>query len=66
MSSTTREPTPDDAADDKAAGSGDFAGRLGIFARTFRRSTPHEVAREVTAAGFAVAHWNFAAIGLCR
>jgi sugar phosphate isomerase/epimerase len=64
VSSTRREPTPDDAADVKAASFGDFAGRLGIFARTFRRSTPHEVAREVAAAGFAVAHWNFAAIGL--
>ena len=38
--------------------------RLGIFARTFRRSTPAEVAAEVQQAGYALAHWNFAAISL--
>ena len=37
--------------------------RLGIFARTFRRDTPEAVAAAVAAAGFAMAHWNFAAIG---
>jgi sugar phosphate isomerase/epimerase len=38
--------------------------RLGIFARTFRRPTPTGVAAEVARAGYALAHWNFAAIGL--
>jgi sugar phosphate isomerase/epimerase len=38
--------------------------RLGIFARTFRRPTSVEVAAEVARAGYALAHWNFAAIGL--
>ena len=38
--------------------------RLGIFARTFRRPTSDEVAAEVGQAGYALAHWNFAAIGL--
>jgi len=38
--------------------------RLGIFARTFRRPTSAEVAAEVKQAGYALAHWNFAAIGL--
>lgn len=37
---------------------------LGIFARTFRRDTPAEVAAAVTAAGYPLAHWNFAAVGL--
>jgi hypothetical protein len=37
--------------------------RLGIFARTFRRNTPAEVADAVIGAGYALAHWNFAAIG---
>ena len=37
--------------------------RLGIFARTFRRDTPAEVADAVIGAGYALAHWNFAAIG---
>lgn len=41
-----------------------FADRLGIFARTFRRDTAAEVAEAVGAAGFPLAHWNFAAIGL--
>lgn len=38
--------------------------RLGIFARTFRRPTATEVAAEVAQAGYSLAHWNFAAIGL--
>ena len=37
--------------------------RLGIFARTFPRETPAEVAAAVKQAGFALAHWNFAALG---
>jgi sugar phosphate isomerase/epimerase len=37
--------------------------RLGIFARTYRRDTAEEVARAVASAGYALAHWNFAAIG---
>ena len=37
--------------------------RLGIFARTFRRDTPAEVASAVAGAGYALAHWNFAAVG---
>jgi sugar phosphate isomerase/epimerase len=37
--------------------------RLGIFARTFSRETPEAVAAEVQQAGFALAHWNFAALG---
>ena len=37
--------------------------RLGIFARTFPRETPQAVAAEVGQAGFAMAHWNFAALG---
>jgi sugar phosphate isomerase/epimerase len=40
-----------------------LADRLGIFARTFRRETPEAVATEVKQAGFAMAHWNFAALG---
>jgi sugar phosphate isomerase/epimerase len=40
-----------------------LASRLGIFARTFRRDTPEEVASAVASAGYALAHWNFAAIG---
>lgn len=39
-------------------------GRLGIFARTFRRPTAKEVAVAVRTAGYALGHWNFAAIGL--
>jgi sugar phosphate isomerase/epimerase len=42
---------------------GDLARRLGIFARTFRRDTPEEVATAVAQAGYALTHWNFAAIG---
>lgn len=42
----------------------DLAGRLGIFARTFRRDLAAEVAQAVAATGYALAHWNFAAIGL--
>lgn len=38
--------------------------RLGIFARTFRRPTAAEVAAEVKRSGYALAHWNFAAVGL--
>jgi sugar phosphate isomerase/epimerase len=38
--------------------------RLGIFAKTFRRPTSAEVAAEVKQSGYALAHWNFAAIGL--
>jgi sugar phosphate isomerase/epimerase len=41
----------------------DLVSRLGIFARTFRRDTPTEVADAVIGAGYALAHWNFAAIG---
>jgi sugar phosphate isomerase/epimerase len=44
-------------------GTGEFAKRLGIFARTFRRETPQEVATAVAKAGYPLAHWNFAAIG---
>ena len=44
--------------------SGGVDQRLGIFARTFRRPTTTEVAAEVQRAGYALAHWNFAAIGL--
>jgi sugar phosphate isomerase/epimerase len=38
--------------------------RLGIFARTFPRGTAKEVAAAVRTAGYALGHWNFAAIGL--
>lgn len=41
----------------------DLAPRLGIFARTFRRDTPAEVAAAVARAGYPLVHWNFAAIG---
>lgn len=41
----------------------DLAGRLGIFARTFRRDSAAKVASAVAGAGYAMAHWNFAAIG---
>lgn len=37
--------------------------RLGIFARVFRRNTAAEVAAAVAAAGYRLAHWNYAAIG---
>lgn len=40
-----------------------LAARLGIFARTFPRATPQEVAAAVARAGYPLAHWNFAAIG---
>ena len=40
-----------------------LAARLGIFARTFPRATPEEVAAAVARAGYPLAHWNFAAIG---
>ncbi|MBR7829793.1 TIM barrel protein [Actinospica sp. MGRD01-02] len=39
------------------------AQRLGIFAKTFKRAGAAEVAAEVKRAGFALAHWNFAAVG---
>ena len=42
---------------------GEFEQRIGIFARTFLRSTPGEVAAAVAGAGYALAHWNFAATG---
>jgi sugar phosphate isomerase/epimerase len=45
------------------AGDSDLASRLGIFARTFHRHTPAEVASAVAGAGYALAHWNFVAIG---
>ena len=41
----------------------EFEQRIGIFARTFPRSTPGEVAAAVSGAGYALAHWNFAATG---
>lgn len=41
-----------------------IAARLGIFARTFKHGSAAEVAADVAAAGYALAHWNFAAIGL--
>jgi sugar phosphate isomerase/epimerase len=41
-----------------------IADRLGIFARTFVRDSPDQVAAEVVRAGYPLAHWNFAAIGL--
>jgi sugar phosphate isomerase/epimerase len=44
-------------------GTGGLAERLGIFARTFRRETPQEVAAAVARAGYVLGHWNFAAIG---
>jgi sugar phosphate isomerase/epimerase len=49
----------------EAAGHGGdgLAKRLGIFARTFPRATPQEVATAVARAGYPLAHWNFAAIG---
>ncbi|MEV0183221.1 sugar phosphate isomerase/epimerase [Streptomyces sp. NPDC050625] len=42
----------------------DLSARLGIFARTFRRTSPEQVADAVRAAGYALGHWNFAALGL--
>jgi sugar phosphate isomerase/epimerase len=41
-----------------------LAKRLGIFARTFPRDSPGEVAAAVADAGYPLAHWNFAAVGL--
>jgi len=49
--------------DPRGHGPGGLAARLGIFARTFRRDTPEEVAEAVARAGYALGHWNFAAIG---
>ena len=47
-----------------AANSGEvLADRLGIFARTFPRQNAVDVATAVHAAGYALAHWNFAALG---
>jgi sugar phosphate isomerase/epimerase len=48
---------------DEASRLDDLAPRLGIFARTFRRDTPANVAAAVAHAGYPLAHWNFAAIG---
>lgn len=42
----------------------DLSARLGIFARTFRRDDAAEVAEAVRTAGYALGHWNFAALGL--
>jgi len=44
-------------------GTGGLAERLGIFARTFPRQTPEEVAAAVAWAGYPLGHWNFAAVG---
>ena len=44
-------------------GTGGLAERLGIFARTFPRDTPEEVAAAVARAGYPLGHWNFAAVG---
>ncbi|MFS8104730.1 sugar phosphate isomerase/epimerase [Lentzea alba] len=41
-----------------------FPARLGVFARTFVRDRPAEVSAAVAQAGYSLAHWNFAAIGL--
>lgn len=41
-----------------------LAPRLGIFARTFPRPSATQVAAAVKDAGYALAHWNFAALGL--
>jgi len=53
---TSPSPSPSPAAPG-------LTSRLGIFARTFRRDTPAEVASAVAGAGYALAHWNFAAVG---
>ena len=44
-------------------GTGGLAERLGIFARTFPRETPEEVAAAVARAGYPLGHWNVAAVG---
>jgi sugar phosphate isomerase/epimerase len=44
-------------------GTGGLADRLGVFARTFPRETPEEVAAAVARAGYSLGHWNFAAVG---
>jgi sugar phosphate isomerase/epimerase len=41
-----------------------FEQRLGVCARTFRRETPRQVAEAIADAGYKMAHWDFAAIGL--
>ena len=41
----------------------EFEFRIGIFARTFPRSTPAEVAAAISGTGYALAHWNFVATG---
>lgn len=51
------------APDGDADGDAGLAARLGIFARTFRRGSAWEVAAAVAGAGYALSHWNFAAIG---
>ncbi|MEV0946133.1 TIM barrel protein [Rhodococcus sp. NPDC049939] len=43
--------------------SGPLTARLGIFARTFPRPASGAVLADVKAAGYALAHWNFAATG---
>jgi sugar phosphate isomerase/epimerase len=50
-------------SDAERHGSGGLAERLGIFARTFPRATAEEVAAAVARAGYALGHWNFAAVG---
>jgi len=50
-------------SDAERPGSGGLAERLGIFARTFPRQTPEEVAAAVAWAGYPLGHWNFAAVG---
>ena len=50
-------------SDAERHGSGGLAERLGIFARTFPRETPEEVAAAVARAGYHLGHWNFAAVG---
>lgn len=65
MTQSQNDSTPTAAPPSNAlASSPPLADRLGIFARTFRRDTAAEVASAVGAAGFPLAHWNFAAIGL--
>lgn len=43
--------------------SGPLSARLGIFARTFCHPAAADVLSDVKNAGYALAHWNFAAIG---
>jgi sugar phosphate isomerase/epimerase len=51
-------------ADDGAGPVKALSRRLGVFAKTFRRAAADEVAGEVRQAGYALGHWNFAAVGL--